>query len=115
VDPDGAADRHREARTDRRVHVQPEPDGMASLWALLTASDAAGAYAWLTRLARGLGKDDPRTMDARRADLLAALLNGRLVTDTDNHPVNHDPAVNHDPDDDHDPDEAHDPAGDNST
>ena len=79
VDPDGAAERHREARKDRRVHVQPEADGMGSLWALLTASDAAGAYAWLTRLARGLGKDDPRTMDARRADLLAELLNGRLI------------------------------------
>jgi hypothetical protein len=52
---------------------------MGSLWALLTASDAAGAYAWLSRLARGLGKDDPRNMDARRADLLAALLNGRLT------------------------------------
>jgi len=56
VDPDGAADRHREARRDRRVSVQAEPDGMGSLWALLTASDAAGAYQWLTRLARGLGQ-----------------------------------------------------------
>ena len=83
VDPDGAADRHTEARKDRRVYVQPEADGMGSLWALLTASDAAGAYEWLTRLARGLGADDPRSMDARRADLLAALLNGRLVPDAD--------------------------------
>jgi hypothetical protein len=55
VDPEGAAQRHREARRERRVYVQPEADGMGSLWALLTASDAAGAYAWLTRLARGLG------------------------------------------------------------
>ena len=83
ADPDGAADRHKQARKDRRVHVQPEADGMGSLWALLTASDAAGAYQWLTRLARGLGKDDPRTMDARRADLLAELLNGRLVPDVE--------------------------------
>ena len=89
VDPDGAAQRHREARKDRRVSVQPEPDGMGSLWALLTASDAAGAYQWLTRLARGLGKDDPRTMDARRADLLAELLNGRLVPDVES--VAHEP------------------------
>jgi hypothetical protein len=91
VDPDGAAERHREARKDRRVHVQPEAEGMASLWALLTVSDAAGAYTWLTRLARGLGKDDPRTMDARRADLLAALLNGRLMPVVER--------VGHDPDD----------------
>ena len=89
VDPDGAAQRYREARRDRRVSVQPEPDGMGSLWALLTASDAAGAYQWLTRLARGLGKDDPRTMDARRADLLAELLNGRLIPDVE--PVAPDP------------------------
>jgi hypothetical protein len=91
VDPDGAAERHTEARKDRRVNVQAEADGMASLYALLTASDAAGAYAWLTRLARRLGTDDPRTMDNRRADLLAALLNGRLVADADIHTVDHDP------------------------
>ena len=36
---------------------------MASLWALLTATQAAGAFTWLTRLARGLGPDDPRSMD----------------------------------------------------
>ncbi|WP_345603713.1 HNH endonuclease signature motif containing protein, partial [Pseudonocardia adelaidensis] len=36
-------------------------------------------YQWLTRLALGCGKDDPRGMDARRADLAAALLSGRLT------------------------------------
>ena len=89
ADPDGAEQRHRQARRDRRVVVTAEPDGMGTLWAMLTATDAAGAFAWLTRLARGLGSDDPRSMDARRADILAALLNGRLLraddadTDTD--------------------------------
>jgi hypothetical protein len=34
-----------QARRERRVCVQPEAEGMASLWALLTATDAAGAYA----------------------------------------------------------------------
>ena len=52
---------------------------MAALWALLTATEAAGAFTWLTRLARGLGSDDPHSMDARRADILTALLTGRLV------------------------------------
>ena len=56
---------------------------MGTLWAMLTVTDAVGAFTWLTRLARGLGADDPRSMDARRADILAALLNGRLVTDPD--------------------------------
>ena len=83
ADPEGAEERHREARRDRRVVVTAEPDGMGTLWAMLTATDAAGAFTWLTRLARGLGRDDPRSMDTRRADILAALLNGRLVTNPD--------------------------------
>jgi len=78
VDPEGAEARHRQARRDRRVVLTAEPDGMGTLWAMLTATDAAGAYTWLTRLARGLGPDDPRTMDTRRADILAALLNGLI-------------------------------------
>ncbi len=52
---------------------------MASLWALLPAPDAISAFEWLTRLARGIGAEDPRGMDARRADLLTALLTGRLT------------------------------------
>jgi uncharacterized protein DUF222/HNH endonuclease len=83
VDPEGAEARHREARRDRRVVVTPEADGMASLWALLTATQATGAFTWLTRLARGLGADDPRSMDTRRADILAALLTGRPITHPD--------------------------------
>ena len=59
VDPDGAEQRHRQARRDRRVVITPEADGMASLWALLTATQAAGAFTWLTRLARGLGPTTP--------------------------------------------------------
>ena len=87
VDPDGAEQRHRQARRDRRVVISPEADGMASLWALLTATQAAGAFSWLTRLARGLGPDDPRGMDTRRADILAALLSGQLVTNPDTDPT----------------------------
>ena len=79
VDPDGAARRHERARARRRVAVIPGTDGMASLAALLPAPDALSAYEWLTRLARGMGPDDPRRMDARRADLLVALLTGRLT------------------------------------
>ena len=79
VDPHAANERHRAARQRRRVTISPEQDGMASLWAFLTAPDALTAYGWLTALARGLGTDDPRCMDARRADLLVALLTGRLV------------------------------------
>ena len=77
VDPDGAAARHREARRDRRVVLNPEPEGMASLWALLPAPDAVAAHQHLGTLARALGAADPRGMDARRADLMADLLTGR--------------------------------------
>ncbi|WP_379583320.1 DUF222 domain-containing protein [Pseudonocardia hispaniensis] len=83
VDPDGATRRHRRARRDRRVTVQAREDGMASLWALLSAPDAYSAYEWLTRLARGLGSGDSRGMDARRADLLRDLLTGRLTAAPD--------------------------------
>jgi hypothetical protein len=78
VDPRGAAERHRTARKERRVTLSGKDDGMASLWAYLAAPDAIASYEWLTRLARSLGKDDPRPMDARRADLLVDMLTGRL-------------------------------------
>jgi hypothetical protein len=93
IDPDGAAARFRARRQDRRVVVCPDEEGMASLWALLSAPDATAAYQRLGQLARGLGADDPRGMDARRADLLVDLLTGRRCAATgtppDNHPDNH--------------------------
>ena len=82
LDPHGAQTRHTQARMDRRVVVGPECDGMASLWALLSAPDATAAYQRLCRLARDLGAADPRGMDARRADLLAELLTGRRCAAT---------------------------------
>ncbi len=88
VDPDGGDQRHNQAKKERRIVLTPVEDGMATLWAFLTAPHAQACYGWLTALARGLGKDDPRGMDARRADLLRDLLTGHLtiiaadVTDT---------------------------------
>ncbi len=86
ADPQGANERHKKARLDRRVVVGDETDGMASLWALLPAHAASASYQWLTRLARGLGAEDPRGMDARRADLMTDLLTGNL-TITAEHPA----------------------------
>ncbi|MGH4015481.1 MAG: DUF222 domain-containing protein [Pseudonocardiaceae bacterium] len=85
IDPHGAAERHAQRRQDRRVVVSPEEDGMASLWALLSAPDATAAYHRLGQLARALGADDPRGMDARRADLLVELLTGRRCATTGLH------------------------------
>ncbi len=79
VDPEGANERHAEATRKRRVVLNPDEDGMSTLWAYLSAPQAMTAYGWLTALARGLGKDDPRTMDERRTDLFAALLTGSLT------------------------------------
>jgi hypothetical protein len=85
VDPEGAAERHRHARRERRVVLSPEPEGMASLWALLPAPDAVAAHQHLGTLARALGAADPRGMDARRADLMADLLTGRRCALTHPH------------------------------
>ncbi len=79
VDPDGADQRHTQAGKKRRVVLNPDDDGMATLWAYLTAPQAMTAYGWLTALARGLGAQDPRSMDQRRADLFTALLTGHLT------------------------------------
>ncbi len=82
LDPQGAAERHQQRRQERRVVVCPDEEGMASLWALLSAPDATAAYQRLCDLARGLGGEDPRGMDARRADLLVELLTGRRCAAT---------------------------------
>ncbi len=70
--------RQRAARADRRVSVRPEPDGMASLWALLPAEGARAFAVGLDELERRQRLADPtdgleRTADQRRSDLLALL------------------------------------------
>lgn len=139
LDTDGAVDRHRAAARKRRVDVFPDEDGMATLWARLSAVDAASCFTWITRLARGLSPEpgtgvptahpgscptpgtcgnpgtcrtgtcttsdtcpaatctgsgtcaacrESRSLDARRADVLVALLTGRLrMVDPDGGPT----------------------------
>lgn len=80
IDPLRAAARHRAARERRRVdHPRALPDGMASLYAVLPATDAAGldlALEAAARTARANG--DTRTIDQLRADALALLGHGAL-------------------------------------
>ncbi|SHK51395.1 protein of unknown function [Pseudonocardia thermophila] len=78
VDPEGAEERHREAHAKRSVRMYPDADGMATLTASMSAPDAVACDERLTALARGLGADDPRSMGARRADLLVGLITGRV-------------------------------------
>lgn len=78
VDPIEAEDRHRRARSERRVHhPRVLPDGMAGIWAVLPAERAAlvdGTLDAAAAAARAAG--DRRTLDQLRADGLVDLVVG---------------------------------------
>jgi hypothetical protein len=81
VCPDDAVDRlHRAAARRHVCHPRRLPDGMAGIWAVIPAVQAAQADAVLdatARTARALGS--PATLDQLRADTYAALLTGRAL------------------------------------
>jgi hypothetical protein len=70
ADPAAAARAHERERARRFVAVEPLRDGMAWLRAFLPAPDAVAVHTTLTAIADAQGSDDPRPMDARRADAL---------------------------------------------
>jgi len=81
-------DRHRAAREERRVAIEDVEDGMSWLNAYLPSVEAHAIYHRLTDVARaaqgfdaedGIGIDDPRTLDQRRADLLVDFVDGDHV------------------------------------
>ncbi len=75
VDPEAVRRRHEAKKAERSVRMWDEPDGMAVLFAHLTAADATGVYAVLDECARAAGGPaDERPMDARRADALVDLI-----------------------------------------
>jgi uncharacterized protein DUF222 len=73
-DPQGAEERRRRSREDRRVDFTPQENGMASLWAFLPAHEAAIINARLDAFARQPAPDDDRTIDQRRADAFMDLM-----------------------------------------
>ncbi|WP_341358482.1 DUF222 domain-containing protein [Georgenia sp. M64] len=77
-----AEDRHRRARTARRVcHPKALPDGMASLYAVLPAEDAIAIDLTLDNAARhAKATGDTRTLDQLRADTLATIAVNALST-----------------------------------
>ncbi len=81
IDPDDAARRLPRAIASRHVcHPRRLPDGMAGLWAVLPAADAARIDTTLdatARAARAAG--DPRTLDQLRADTLSDLATGHAL------------------------------------
>ncbi|ADP81083.1 HNH endonuclease [Pseudofrankia inefficax] len=78
LDPDAAAKRRRRAHTERRVAIDALDDGMACLTAVLSAEDSQAIYDRINQIARTDARTDgdSRSIDARRADVLAALLLG---------------------------------------
>lgn len=78
VEPAEAERRHAAAQDGRRVcHPRVLPHGMAGIWAVLPAQDAAmvdGTLDAAARAARAAG--DPRTIDQLRADGLVDLVTG---------------------------------------
>ncbi|MGW9405480.1 DUF222 domain-containing protein [Arthrobacter sp. NPDC055585] len=84
--PDLIPVRHRQAKDKRRVYLQPLPDGMSCLSAIIAAEKGQAMFAALTGAAKaGKHAGDPRTIDQLRADTLTALLlEGEPTTDTAN-------------------------------
>ncbi|GGI11778.1 hypothetical protein GCM10007368_37890 [Isoptericola cucumis] len=80
VDPSGAEERHRVARTERYVRLEPVDDAMAYLTAYLPADDAVRAFAAVDELALAVrrGPGEERLLAECRADVLTGLLSGRL-------------------------------------
>jgi hypothetical protein len=79
IDPEVAERRRQAAIGERKVVVTPDADGMSDLWARLPSLEARRMQLTLSKLAQGLGSDDPRTMDQRRADVLVDLVLGRTT------------------------------------
>src|SRR5665648_662644 len=78
IDPASAAEQYEVAVAGRRVCAPKVlPDGMAGVWAVLPATDAARLDSALDSLAHGARTaGDPRTLDQLRADVLVGLTAG---------------------------------------
>nr|WP_246361387.1 DUF222 domain-containing protein [Haloechinothrix aidingensis] len=78
ADPDGQAERARQARAGRKVELLPGEDGLSTLAADLPAEVAASAYARIDAMAhRARHHGDARTLEQLRADFHATLLLGQ--------------------------------------
>lgn len=83
-DPRSFEDRHAQAvKAEKGVRISPLPDGLAGIWSVHDAVTAEAIFAQLTDHAyqshgavTGTDADDGQTLDARRADALAALVLG---------------------------------------
>ncbi|MFI2105710.1 DUF222 domain-containing protein [Isoptericola sp. NPDC019693] len=94
ADPEGTAARHRAARAERFVRLEPVDDAMAYLTAYLPADDAARAFAAVDDAGLALRRTpgEARRLDECRADALTALVTGRLASAT-GLPATHQPTT----------------------
>lgn len=77
VDPEAARQRCASAEKDRYVAISALGNGMADIYGTVGAAAAAVFDRRLSQLAQQVCAADPRTLDQRRADALAALAQGR--------------------------------------
>jgi len=71
ADPDGAADRHRRARTERHVWRAPDQDGMARFGIYAPAQDVDTIWRAITAVADAIKQPgDTRGLGQRRADAM---------------------------------------------
>jgi hypothetical protein len=78
LDPDAVRQRQR-AEDGRRLDITPRPDGTAKVDGVLTAAAASVAQARIAALAAAVCRHDPRTLDQRRADAMAAMAAGTAL------------------------------------
>ncbi|GAA5114954.1 HNH endonuclease signature motif containing protein [Haloechinothrix salitolerans] len=78
LDPEGAAERVRRCREDRRLELRFAENGMADLCAYLPAETACAIYSRIDAIAKSdKSRRDERGLDAIRADVLTELLLGK--------------------------------------
>ena len=85
VETDLALERSEQARARRFVSVRHDDDGMATFFASLTSPQAAAAMRRLNVEARAMGAGDERTLEQRKADLVAAWLTNNEHGETSVH------------------------------
>lgn len=77
ADPDAARERREHADNERYIRIGATDNGMAEIHGSVAAAAATAFGRRLSQLAGQVCAADPRTLDQRRADALAALTEGR--------------------------------------
>jgi len=80
TDPDAARERRVAAEDKRHIGINALGNGMAEVYGTVGAAAATAFDRCLSELAKQVCPSDPRTLDQRRADALAALTQGRPLS-----------------------------------